>query len=173
MPNPKSCVLLNPEHATAEEALLWPVRFAARGVVLDSDGKMALLCVGKHRYYKLPGGGMEEGEDPKDAFMRECVEEIGCRVAIDKDLGLVEEYRKIFSLRQVSFCFLAHAQGEKRSPCFTEEEIGNGFHPIWTEPEEALRQFATCRPSNLEGRDYIVPRDTIILKKALKSLGRD
>lgn len=38
-------------------------RKAARAVVLDSDGSVALLHVSKFGYHKLPGGGVEENED--------------------------------------------------------------------------------------------------------------
>ena len=36
------------------------IREAARAVVVDENGRVALLKVGKHSYHKLPGGGIDE-----------------------------------------------------------------------------------------------------------------
>ena len=52
-------------------------RTAARAV-LKKDGRIALLHVTKHNYYKLPGGGVDEGESIEQALERELLEEVGC-----------------------------------------------------------------------------------------------
>ncbi|KAA0205648.1 hypothetical protein EDM68_04920 [Candidatus Uhrbacteria bacterium] len=41
----------------------WRERRASRAVVFDEKDRVAFLFVSKHGYYKLPGGGIEEGED--------------------------------------------------------------------------------------------------------------
>ena len=82
--------LINPEAVTESLAATYEVREAARGVVVDADGLIALLWVGKHGYAKLPGGGLENGDDAEQAFYRECLEEIGCQVTITQQLGIVE-----------------------------------------------------------------------------------
>ena len=43
-------------------------RRSSRAVVLDGDGKIALLHVTKKNFYKLPGGGVEEGEKHRRRF---------------------------------------------------------------------------------------------------------
>ena len=54
-------------------------------VVIDKDGQVALIervrdgCT----YYKFPGGGVEAGETPEHAALREAREELG----VDVDLG--------------------------------------------------------------------------------------
>lgn len=48
------------------------------------DGKVALIeryRAGKH-YYVFPGGGMDEGETPEQAAVREMEEETGLHVAV-------------------------------------------------------------------------------------------
>ena len=50
-------------------------RKGARGIVKRNDGKIALLFKSNMNEYKLPGGGIDENEDPKDAFKREVLEE--------------------------------------------------------------------------------------------------
>lgn len=166
----KQILLLNPEQTTQEELATYRVRPAARAVVTDSEGKVALLRVGKHGYYKLPGGGIDEGEDIPTALARECMEEIGCRVEISSELGMIEEHRKMFGIKQISYCYLARAVGDKGTPDFTEHEIASGFSVIWVPKEEAKRLLDTCVPTNQEGRDYIVPRDKCLLEAALASI---
>ena len=44
------------------------------------------LCIKKvtdeHEYYTLPGGTLEEGEEPERALKRECVEEIDAKIEV-------------------------------------------------------------------------------------------
>lgn len=157
---------LNPENATEEEVGSWYVREAARAVVLDSEGKIALLHVAHKNYYKLPGGGFEGGEDPAQALVRECREEIGCRVEVVAELGTVIELRKLFTTKQVSYCYVAKVVGEKGDTNFTDEERTHGFMPVWLSPEEALRTLKGSRATDQEGEEYIVPRDTAIFEAA-------
>jgi 8-oxo-dGTP pyrophosphatase MutT (NUDIX family) len=91
--------IINPENVSEEEVKGYRTREAGRAVVFDDEGKVALLSVSKENYYKLPGGGVEEGEDKITALHRECQEEIGCDVEIVNELGFIVEYRKIFTLK--------------------------------------------------------------------------
>lgn len=45
-------------------------RGAARAVLLDDEGGVYLLNVSKHGYQKLPGGGIDEGENIQQALER-------------------------------------------------------------------------------------------------------
>src|SRR4051812_17391569 len=82
-------------------------RRAARAVVFDKEGNVALLNATKKHFHKLPGGGLEEGEDVETALRREVLEEIGCKITNVRELGVIEEFRHKFDLRQISYCFLA------------------------------------------------------------------
>lgn len=158
--------LLNPENATDEEVGKYKVREAARAVVFDSEGKVALLHVSKKDYYKLPGGGLEGDEDKLIALARECKEEIGCDVEDIRELGQVTEYRKMWDLKQISYCYLAKVKGEKCDPDFTESELEDGFEIVWLPLEEAIETMRNSRTENQEGALYIVPRDIAILEAA-------
>ncbi len=167
----RELLLLNPEVASAEEVSPYPVREAARAVVLDGEGRIALLHVSHDGYYKLPGGGIDEGENKEEALRRECREEIGCEIEIISELGTVTEYRKFLNLKQISYCYLARSVGEKRAPQFTEHEKERGFQaPVWVSFGEALRLLENSLAKTLEGRQYIVPRDIAILNEARKHL---
>lgn len=158
--------LLNPESASEAEAASYSVREAARGVVIDSDGNVALLHVSKDGYYKLPGGGLDEGEDRLVAFARECKEEIGCDVEVTKELGQIVEYRKVYSLKQTSYCYVGKVVGEKCAPDFTESELARGFEIEWMPIDAAIEKVRNGKTSNPEGALYIIPRDVAILEAA-------
>lgn len=50
------------------------VRNSARSIII-SNKKIAMIHSEKYDYYKFPGGGIESGEDPITAMMRETREE--------------------------------------------------------------------------------------------------
>ncbi|MEV0646855.1 NUDIX domain-containing protein [Phytomonospora sp. NPDC050363] len=61
-------------------------RLAAYGVVYDEDGRILLAKGSPRAIYPgawfLPGGGVEHGEHPRDAVVREFSEETGLSVAV-------------------------------------------------------------------------------------------
>ncbi len=69
-------------------------RSAVRVVVKGSDGGIVIVKVLKGNYYKLPGGGIEDGEDHHEAAEREVAQETGARVSAQGScVAMTEEYR--------------------------------------------------------------------------------
>ena len=73
------------------------------GIVLIKDNKVALIE--RHRagldYFVFPGGGMDEGETPEQAAIRETMEELGIEVAIKQkvaEIQLGQKSRQIYFL---------------------------------------------------------------------------
>lgn len=166
----KEILFLNPENVLKEQVNTYRVREAARAVVIDENGDIALLHASKNGYYKLPGGGLDEDTNKIVALKRECREELGCDVEIISELGVVDEWRKFCELHQISYCYLAKVVGEKRDPEFTEDEIAEGFIPVWLSYDKALEMLEKLKSDKIEAVGYMVPRDVAILMEAKKYL---
>ena len=145
------------------------LRQAARAVVFDDADNVALLHVTKNGYYKLPGGGVEEGEDLMTALKRECVEEIGCEIEVGREIGMTVEYRGKFNIKQESYCYLARLAGPKGIPSFTEDEIADGFEALWVPLKEAIRLVEVSNTEDYQGR-FIIPRELLFLREAEKMI---
>ena len=87
------------------------VRKAARGILINK-GKIALLNVNTKGYHKLPGGGIETGETNEEGFIREVLEETGCKCKIVNQSAITIEYRDQFKLVQISYVFISEVVGE-------------------------------------------------------------
>lgn len=141
-------------------------RYAARAIVADKNGRIALLHVGKYNYHKLPGGGVEPGENIERALERELLEEVGCQAEVTGELGEIIEYRDEWNQKQTSYCYLARQIGEAGQPDFTEKELSEGFAAVWTENvTDAIQLLEQDIPEDYGGK-FIVTRDLTFLKAA-------
>jgi len=145
-------------------------RDAARAIVLDDIGRLALLFVSKKNYHKLPGGGLEDGENTKKALEREIREETGAKAQIIEQVGQIEEFRKTRDqhgdfLHQISYCYIAQEVGNRKSPEFTEKEKSDGFELMWVELDEAIELLENDNPPDLNHKS-IVERDLVFLHEA-------
>jgi 8-oxo-dGTP pyrophosphatase MutT (NUDIX family) len=154
--------------ASNKDAAKFSHREAARAVVTNASGGVALLYVGKYHYHKLPGGGVEDGEDIRQALMRELLEEIGCRATITDELGQIVEYRDRWNQKQTSYCYLAQQVGPAGSPDFTKKELSEGFEIVWADNlDHAIGLLESELPQDY-GAKFIHERDLAFLR-ALKT----
>ncbi len=143
-------------------------RGASRAVLLDGNGQVYLLNVSKHGYHKLPGGGIDEGEDIKQAMERELMEEVGCKAEIIAELGTVVEYRNYDDggLEQTSYCYLAKQVGEQVASALEKGELAEGMFEVKaTGIDDAIALLSQDKPDNLEGQ-FIQKRDLAFLQAA-------
>lgn len=141
-------------------------RIAARAIVTDENSAVALLHGAKHSYHKLPGGGVESGEDLALALSREIKEELGCDAEVTGEIGRVDEYRGEWKLYQQSYCYLAKLIGEKGVPDFTQEELDEGFEVVWADSiETAIAILRADQPTSYDGK-FMRARDLLLLETA-------
>lgn len=143
-------------------------RTAARAIVLDST-KVALIKVGLHGYYMLPGGGITD-EDIKDGLVREVKEELGCDITITDEVGMTEVYFDRWSKKQTDHCYLADKVGTDDETSRTEFETEEGHEIVWVEGIDAAIEFVErARPAHRDGK-LVQARDLLLLKAAKAKL---
>ncbi|MDE1824763.1 MAG: NUDIX domain-containing protein [Candidatus Micrarchaeota archaeon] len=153
-------------HEGASDKILPNYRFrrAARAVVFDGNGNVALMHIPELNYHKLPGGGIERGESVEEALRREVLEEVGYRIKIGKPLGIIIEYRNRRKLLQVSYCFTAKILGKELGTRFTKAEKYEGFAPMWVKIDKAISLIRSA-PVDYDG-GFVIARDVKFLAKA-------
>ncbi len=154
------------ETATSDE---WNVRLAVRAVLLDDKKRIALMHIAKYNIYKLPGGGVDEGEDLDTAFVREMMEETGCEAKKTSSIGITIEKRDQWKMFQVSHCYIARAK-EVETLELTDEEKESGFSLHWINSIDEALELINKNSSERYDDKYIKERDYSILQKAKKFL---
>ena len=148
------------------------LRRAARAVIFDKRGRVAMLHATKYGYYKVPGGGIEKGEDIETGLRREVAEEAGCRIEIDGTLGMTVEYRSWYNRKQISYCYVGHVVGKLGRPTFTADEKKEGFKPVWMGLDRALELVEMCAKKRDANNTlnysirFMANRELAILKQA-------
>lgn len=146
------------------------IRKAARAVILDENGLVPMLFVSRRNFHKLPGGGVDAGENLMEALIREVKEEVGCEIEVMKEVGTILEFRSKWNLKQTSYCYIGKATS-KGVPKFTDNEIEEGFQLIWLPLEEAIAKITNDTTDDYEG-GFILQRDLIFLKKAQQIINK-
>lgn len=142
-------------------------RYAARGII-RKDGKYAMQLSADGEY-KIPGGGMEEGESRVDALCREVAEETGlvvdkssvrfCGEVVEIRRDIYEEDKKYIKHSYVYICEAGEGRVEMS---MTESEVKRGFHPVW----EKLDVIISENRKNLKEEWRL--RDTRLLELLLE-----
>lgn len=153
------------------------IRYGARGIIINNDN-IAVFNKSFKNEYKLPGGGIDEGEDPKTAFKREAMEETGCKIEIIDELGIIKELKSNDNFIQTSYVFVAKVIKQTNKLDLTEKEKEEGAKLLWCQPLDAYNLISNCI-NNLKSSAYenvyhskfIVKRDTEILKYYLEKKG--
>ena len=117
-------------------------RPSVRGIIIK-DGKIAMMHSLKYDYYKLPGGGIEEGEELRDTLVREVKEESGLVVKKEtiKEFGSVRRIEKgMFEdiFMQENYYFLCDVEDEVSSQELDDYEAEEGFTLEFVTPEQAI-----------------------------------
>lgn len=133
-------------------------RFAVRAVIRRA-GKYAVQQSSSGDY-KLPGGGVETGEDFIVALEREVSEETGLIVIREsiKELGEViemraDELREGCKFVQHSYYYQCDVEDEIAQVHMTEEEIARGYRFKWVDLDEIINTNMNICKENWTFRD--------------------
>lgn len=146
-------------------------RYASRGVLIDERNYVAMMCMSELNLYKLPGGGIEEGERKEESFTREIKEETGYVAKIIYELGYIEEHKNRNDFMQVSYCYIAKVNGEPEAIQLSASEIESGMLMKWMTLENALEvmnnSLTRCTDYSTK---FMMIRDKTILENAIEIL---
>ncbi len=141
----------------------YEIRKASRAVIFNENEKIALLFVSKKHYHKLPGGGVEENESLTGTLIREVLEEVGCKISIEKELGVIVECKNKHEKIQFSYCYICKQVGDLENTSYTENEMSQGFELLWVKIDEAIKILENDIPLDYAGK-FIRERDLTFLR---------
>lgn len=120
-------------------------RPSARAIII-SGGRLAMIRSGRYGYYKFPGGGIEPGEEPVAAMIRETREEAGLTVRPDtvRPFGLVHRVQRSRldpgeRFVQDNLYFLCDAEDEVLPQQLDDYENEAAFTLVFADPREVIR----------------------------------
>ena len=138
-------------------------KYSVRGII-NRNGKIAMQC-SKDGEYKIPGGGLEAGEDFTQALVREILEETGLHVIESKivELGEIKEVRKdLFNPQKKYIChsmfYYCEVEDKQEELKLTPSELAKGYELKWAAPQEIYQR------NILIEKDPWIIRDTAFVK---------
>ncbi|MCQ2742770.1 MAG: NUDIX hydrolase [Bacilli bacterium] len=149
------------------------VRDVARAIVLNEDGKIAIHRIYRNdvfcdqHYLETPGGGVDEGETPEEAVIRECEEELGYIVEVLEKIGRVDDFYNLIGRENHNFFFLCKIK-EYKGKHF--ESDGDNFiqETIWIDIDEAISLYEKMEDTFVS--KLVKQRELPMLKEAKKVL---
>jgi len=123
-----------PTFGKKEDGLEYTFRPGGYLVVKNEIG--AIAAVRSEKGFYLPGGGLDDGESPEAAAIREAGEECGMRVEIDGEIGTADEF--IFVEEE-------NTHFQKRGTFFSARPIsvdrGGDHELVWLPRTEAIEKL--------------------------------
>ena len=128
-------------------------RDSARSIIIR-NGKIAMIHSQKYDYYKFPGGGIEDGENPIEAMIRETQEEAGLKVIPKtiKEYGYVHriqksDYNPSECFVQDNYYYLCDAVDGLVSQDLDDYEKQESYQLEYIEPASAIEKNRSVKDS--------------------------
>ena len=137
-------------HIVAAKMVRPKFRAAVAAMIFDEQGRILLF---KHTYRKyewgIPAGGLEYGEQPEHAILREFFEETGIQIRVDK-LLLADSLAQDRHLSLIYLCTIIGGEFRESNEISTMQyfEIANLPFMLLTE-KDLIRRVAAMLPQAL------------------------
>lgn len=128
---------------------------AVIGVIFTEDHQKVLIL--KRRdvpVWVFPGGGVEEGESPENAMIREVFEETGLKTVIGRKIG---EYTPINKLALFTHVYECRVTGGELSTGSETRELG--FYPIGELPKNFFVIHGVWLQDALKNNAEVIKRE--------------
>lgn len=126
-------------------------RVSACGLARDGDAVL-MVQIGRSGYgdagkWMLPGGGIEHGEDPRDAVVRAFAEQTGLTVQVDSVVEVGSDYRHIPGGIDFHGIFIVYRVSVTGGELRAEPDAAM-LSPTWVKPTEldSLPVLEAIRP---------------------------
>jgi len=123
------------------------------GIILIKENKVALIE--RHRagldYFVFPGGGVDEGESPEQAAIREAMEELGIEIVIRQNVAEIQfgqNSRQIYYLVEQVGGEFGTGNGEEFVASHPDDPETGIYIPLWM-PVDELSDHADIYPVDL------------------------
>ena len=133
-------------------------RFGVRALI-QRNGLFAMQR-GKNGEYKIPGGGIDEGETNAQALAREVLEETGLVIKPEtmQELGEILEVRKDIFDESTKFInhslhYSCEVEDEILETAMTESEKEKGFHLAWADIDTIIETNERVMTEKWQFRD--------------------
>ncbi|MBP3209517.1 MAG: NUDIX domain-containing protein [Oscillospiraceae bacterium] len=146
-------------------------RNSARSIII-TEGKVAMIHSLKYDYYKFPGGGIENGESPVEAMIRETREEAGLVV----DPESVKEYRFVHRIQksdidatecfiQDNYYYLCDTMDQLTSQDLDNYEAQGSYRLEYVEPLVAINKNYSVK--NSPYNKIMFEREALVLENLI------
>lgn len=137
-------------------------RKTSRAILINEDGKYAVMYAKRFNLHSLPGGGIDDGEDETAALIREVMEETGCTCDIIEPLGIVSENRYHADFTSLSYYFVVKTKSTNNVLHLTEAEVENGTILKWCAFDEMIHLIKDINHETNQ-RKFLQARDLLAL----------
>src|SRR5574344_35167 len=140
-------ILLNLQDDEYPARPIKEIREIARGLVSDGHGCYAVHHIvrqdlfGSFDYFETPGGGVDQGETPEVAVVRECREELGYSVKVLDDLGFVDDFYNLIGRENHNHFFICLREGDYLGRHFVSAGDQMIKETLWLPVEQIIRLY--------------------------------
>jgi 8-oxo-dGTP diphosphatase len=127
-----------PVFGVRQDGVHYTVRPSAYALIRNTGGQVAVVRTSVGTF--LPGGGIEDGETPEQAIVREALEE--CAFIIRPAVWMTRAVQFVYSLAELTYFEKQSTFFDAQIESWTSMEIEADHELVWVSPETAARMLS-------------------------------